>query len=767
MSRRSAAAAWHVGLRPGAVVGAWVVLACACAALCLPASSARADVFGPISLASEGSFDGDASQQAEYAHDAAISGDGRYVAFDGVFGGRQGVWRRDLSTGAVELVAAGEAALPSISQTGRYISFTSPEDYVPGDGARGVNVWVRDMEPGAGEPEYVLASAVNGSGAAPVYEFGSNPADEERQLGAVATGRSAIDAAGDEVAFVTTAPSNVLGSATPALQVLVRYLHSERTVLVSRCFQCANTSEPVSVTYEGGSFGAVYPDKEVRFAMPPANGAWGDDYPPGASLSGDGSTVAWMGEDVGAQVAMLPSEHPQPLYTEPLWRRIEPGSETATERVTGGSEPGSPACAASGEQALPPAEDQSPSDPCQGPFQVLTNSGENSGSSGIWATASGAEGDFVPRLSEDGDTVAFLSSALKAGEGLGFGDTDAGQRPELYIADMNPALGLSRVQALRTLTEQGGANAAADEGITDFDISPNGQDVAFTTRRTQFPLGSPAFVSQPAAEPAESELFDVDLGTDTLTRVTHGYRSETEASEQTFDRRSKLECPEYEDDFCALHTIGAQSPSYSQDGGLLAFTSTASNLVYGDGNAPAPTPPATGSQDGSDAFLVARTVFLPKPTPDVISAPPPSQEEPSWELGVSAQGRSDGQVLLYVGVPGSGRLSASAAAVVRVEASGHSAHGRARTRTATRTVARATRVLDSNEWEVLTVPLSLSSAYASLAGQGGGLSALVTVTFVAPGHATLRQDIDVSFARTVKPARISRRAHARHRSGRR
>ena len=40
-------------------------------------------------------------QQADYAHDPAISGNGRYVAFDGSFGGLTGVWRRDLQTGAV------------------------------------------------------------------------------------------------------------------------------------------------------------------------------------------------------------------------------------------------------------------------------------------------------------------------------------------------------------------------------------------------------------------------------------------------------------------------------------------------------------------------------------------------------------------------------------------------------------------------------------------------------------------------------------------
>ncbi len=84
-----------------------------------------------------------------------------------------------------------------------------------------------------------------------------------------------------------------------------------------------------------------------RSPPPAETGEW-----PGASISADGSTVAWMGEEIAQQAATLPGETLEPNYTEPLWRRIAPGSETPTERVTGGSDPGNPACAASGESAL-------------------------------------------------------------------------------------------------------------------------------------------------------------------------------------------------------------------------------------------------------------------------------------------------------------------------------------------------------------------------------------------------------------------------------
>src|SRR6476661_8903048 len=118
---------------------ALVVAAGLAVALLLPGQSA-ADVFGGFSLASESTAPpwvcaGEPSrcQQADYARDAAISGDGRYVAFDGSYGGATGVWRRDLQTGIVEPVALGTAQLPSISQSGRYISFTSTAALAPGD----------------------------------------------------------------------------------------------------------------------------------------------------------------------------------------------------------------------------------------------------------------------------------------------------------------------------------------------------------------------------------------------------------------------------------------------------------------------------------------------------------------------------------------------------------------------------------------------------------------------------------------------------------
>ncbi len=111
-------------------------------------ASARADVFGSISLVSAGAVAGTSNdEQADHAGDSAISGDGRYVAFDGSFGGRTGVFRRDLVTGEVALVAGGDATMPSISEDGRYVSFTTTARLdEQNDTDAAPDVYVRDME---------------------------------------------------------------------------------------------------------------------------------------------------------------------------------------------------------------------------------------------------------------------------------------------------------------------------------------------------------------------------------------------------------------------------------------------------------------------------------------------------------------------------------------------------------------------------------------------------------------------------------------------
>jgi hypothetical protein len=754
--------------RPGLLIGA---LACAASCLCLTAS-AQADLFGPISLASVGSPGGGSEQQAEYAHDATVSADGRYVAFDGSVGGVTGVWRRSLVNGSLEQVAGGAAELPSLSADGETVSFTTNEgaSLAAETDARPVtvphreaaNVYVRDMAIAPGEEgAFRVASAATGSQQPLTY------AGAGTTLGSEAVGRSAISADGEAVAFVTTAVSDLQdpetpgNPTTPAYQVAVRHLSSGETTLVSTD---RTTGGPVSAVAEK-PVGAVFAGKEPGFKAPPLYAEWAQSPPVGASISADGTAVAWMGTDIVAQAPMLPGESPPPLYTEPLWKRIAPGSETPTERVTGGSDPAAPGCAESGEQQLPASNQQSPSDPCLGPFIVaLTPSGGSPPTSGIWPTAGGEAsgvGDFVPRLSADGYEVAFLSEAEPKGAGANFGIGSIGEPADLYRADMHA--GLTRDQATSRITELAAAGGIAEtDQITEFAISPDGAQVAFTTRRTQFPLSSPAFISAALPEPGLNELYDADLADSTLTRVTAGY--EGGPSEQPHKRLQ-----EEEDQYGAsFKGAGAASPEFTGDGGELAFASTASNLVFGDGN----TPPS-GPADGSDAFLVQRLIETSVPTGQGISPTPQLDTKPSWSMGVTAKSRADGSVVLYVTAPGAGSLRAGAQSTIALgkgRAARRASRGRQRAAGARRRVL-VSRAVASAQREVpatavgsaTSLVLKLKASYASRATSAGGLSAIVTVALVAQGHPTLRQSIEVTFLRRASKAAKRASAHRRRR----
>jgi WD40-like Beta Propeller Repeat len=732
-------------------------------------SLARADVFGPIALASASTVPGfGANQQAVYAHDSAISGNGRYVVFDGSYAGHPGVWLRDLQTGAVEAVAAEDpndpaisapdASRPSISEDGRFVSFTTTAALDPVDDANNApDVYVRDMdvaagqpcEPGPGSPQpcaFTLVSAVDGANTGLTYEQIAEGG--EKNFGSVAAGRSAISANGREVAFVTSAISNLAGSGTPALQVVVRYLDSDHTELVSVADEPATGSplpgQPVS-GFQGETYGAVFTGgggAAPRFSAPEA-------YPTplaiGASISGDGTTVAWMGVNVAKQARVLPAEALTPGYAEPLWRRIGDGPSAPIRRITGGSDPANPLCAASGEQVLPEAP--SAADPCQGPFY-----GAQMGRS-FGIITSGEFVDPVPQLSRDGYAVAFLADAPLVALGNGFGTNEL--HTDLYLANMHE--GLTRTQALRPLSElaSGDQNdVAEDSPIEDIGISPDGSHVAFTTKRTIFPLGSPAFVSAPAGEPGMLELFSIDLADDTLTRVSDGFDGGPSEHPHT-------EGVANEDPYTLIGD-GALSPSFSDDGDTLAFSSTASNLVFGDGNTP---PLKISSVDGSDAFLVTRVLFDPLPTPQSISAAPAAPAlDGSWRLGVTARSRADGTVLLYVSLPGAGTVKASARSTVRVRVK---RRGRVSTNLATRSVATTKKASRASGGALVTLTLKLAPRYRSLAGKRPGLPGAVSVTFTAARRPTLHASVRVSFLHTAKrPKKTAKKATAKGHSQR-
>ena len=128
-------------------------------------------------------------EQADSSTSAVdISADGRYVAFQtrarnlfpadyqdppGQF--RQGgIFRRDMQTGTLDLVALGDllggettragAKNPSISANGRYVSFSSADQLAAADVNTQVDVYVRDMDQPISSPTaFELVSARDGS----------------------------------------------------------------------------------------------------------------------------------------------------------------------------------------------------------------------------------------------------------------------------------------------------------------------------------------------------------------------------------------------------------------------------------------------------------------------------------------------------------------------------------------------------------------------------------------------------------------------------
>ncbi len=777
-------------------LAAVLALAAALAIAAAAPPAARADVFSPISLVSYGAIDGgELVQQAEYAHDAAVSANGRYVAFDGSVGGVTGVWRRDLDTDVIEQVAGGDADMPSISEDGRYVSFTTNEgaslpeitDLRPDAQPRpeAVNVYRRDMDHapaatageetarGASERAFLIASTPVGSEEPLRY---AAPAGEATREGAYAVGRSAMSADGSKVAFVTTAVSDLVAYPadeeaerargetpalhTPAAQVALHDFETGATELVSRCrFGCgqgaaAGAAEPVVTSEdESTTVGAA----EVSGNEFPAHAKGGQS--PGASISADGSTVAWLGQNLAQQAPTLPGEGLEPgfqVYVEPLWERLPAAGEDA-RRVTGGSDPERPACGASGETTLPIGGEDA-ADPCQGPFER-----EPSGpSEGVGFFKGGDLFDLTPRLSGNGDEVAFVADARLVTQGSDFGELKNGHPLDVYVSNMSPAL--TRAQALTPVTEAGPLKEAA--AVTDFEISPDGTQVAFSTARTQFFLGVPTLISPPAGVPRIAELFDADLGDGTLTRVTHGYASESEPSEQPHTTRSQGGDPYKEGLISEVEELGALSPAFAADGNELVFTSTAANLVYGDGNSPREPVPCCVAGDGSDVFAVQRRQFASEVAPQSASPAPAAPLVPLWRMGVTDVSRSDGSVLLYVELPGAGRVRAGALAsvvvTIRVRAHGRSSR-RTRTTVDARTVASAAADAAPGGG-LVELALRLQKAYAPLAARAGGLSAEVTLTFSASWQPTLKQSLAVTFARKARPA--SRRAHAVRRSRR-
>jgi Tol biopolymer transport system component len=696
-------------------------------ALALPADGAQAAYTPPALVSYNGPV------LADSAYSAAISQSGEYVAFAGSFDDVSGIYRKDLATGAVELVAgasnedpainAPEAGAPSISANGRYVSFTTAArldpDNDPGGGC--TSVYVRDMDIPASSPgAYILASALNGSTKSLTYT-GGTPGSPCTSGGSAAADRVALSADGREVAFTVISPSNLTGSPsateTAPNQVAVRNLDTDTTTLVSQTMSSlGSTPQPVP---DGAA---------ISLGEAPLQGSEGRVVSGStAAISADGSTVAWMGIDIPAQApasseqaafggdgAEFPAQ-----YAEPLWRRIGDGPDAPTRRVTGGDDPlGCPEhCAGPLNTGFDLESGQHlDTGPEYGTFVAIGGFGGDPLVGGITSLDS-----VTPQLSADGQTVALLSTQPETGtepthpQGASYSLT-----ANAYIVNM--ASGLSRTQALTRLTEWASdsfSEPAQTGAITTIAISPDGTQVAFTTARVDFPLAPPALITPSLGAAGAQQLYVANLAAGTLALVSSGYEGQPANG-------------------------NVASPSFAgNDAHTLVFASRASNLVFGAYN-----------QGGANIFLASEALAPSTPGIEYLGTPPATPApSPSWELLLSARARSDGTALLYATVPATGSLKATAKASLVVRTAARAGKAK-RSRISTRTVASVTaHPLGAG---LVQLRLKTPASDRSLLERHDGLFATVSVVFTAPHRPTLRGIVQVTFHRApTKPTKKS------------
>jgi Tol biopolymer transport system component len=656
--------------------------------------------------------------------DADISANGEYVVFqtkatnffedDGVPGGDPdppgtcrsgGIFRYDRFTGELALVADGTevrlnakgecdpsqvifrgAQNPSVSAEGRYVAFSTAQELVPRDTNENVDVYVRDMDvplqaDREGSGAYTLVSAQNGSDEPPAYENslvsqpipGGNPGSEVWP-------NTAISANGGYVLFrVAELPSSLPEAATPTGpddELFVRNLPAKTTTLITRT--------------EGGEL---------------AGGANGP-----ATLSADGSTVAWLGTNASSQTAFLPGEDTElPYY---LWRRWQqPGA--STRRITGIADPEDPACGA-GEGVT-----QSPTatGACYGPLTYPESS------------VSGLAGE-TPSLSADGYTVAFLTGSglrpntLKA-DGL-----------DVFLTNMRP--GITRKAGTRELTlAVNGAQGDGNASVTSLALSSDGSHLAFVSQRNAFVLSEPDATGSFSTTGQQGELDVIDLSTNTLERAVVGLEG-VEPNGSTL-----------------------ANPTLTADGSTLAFASSASNLIFGDAN---------GFSDAFTASLQAPGGTAAAPAGvNAGSGGFSFSASASPELGVSVKRAKDGGVTLLVETPGPGKLiarargsipkSASAKTAKQASASGAAARAsktksKPKKQKAPPSILLASASAAARSEGTTTLTLNLSSKYVKDLQRAGKLEAGVTIDFTptTPSESALSDEVSATFV-AASPAK--------------
>jgi hypothetical protein len=698
----------------------------------LAASAARAE-FTPATLLS-----GTSRLQFDNASSPAFSQNGGYVAFRGTLAGVPGIYRRgpygeialvagEASAGASEaerLLSAPDASAPSISEEGRYVAFTSaavldPQEEGPGqeDGKGCPQVYVRDMDLAPSAPgAYTLASAVDGGSEGLTYEKRCTDGSSTALSigGAQAAAGVALSANGKEVAFTVLSPSDLGGPCTgaplkcptEASQVAVRDLEKHTTTLVS----VTPAGQP---TPGGGAFPSTASEATSSMSGSSVSVESGEPSASSVAISANGSTVAWEGTDVPAQVssatevtAGMAKLGGAGYEIEPLWRRVADGPSAVTRRLLAGA----------GLNFF---------------FFNRTNLSESEQPvrGGAIGLEPPGQADFVPPvLDAEGETVVAIANAPtpeNEGSYSFLGGIGLVPPAEAYAVQIDDDPATPPLITPLTATPDFAALGAIYGGISDVAISPDGSRMAFNTRRVSFAPAALTLVSPPAQEVGYAYTYVANLRLGTLQRVTSTYEGAPPNGEP-----GKL--------------------SLSGDGLSLAFASSAANLFYGD------------VAPGASQVYLSQEV----PSPNLLAvqseSPPPLEAlpTPAWVLSAIAAPQPDGSVLIDAYVPGAGKLTVRAGAQLLSRATSkrqQAKNGRRKARVSgasssvqvpTRTVGQATAVARGSS--ELHLRLRVNEAYGALVAGKDGLYCVLQVSFTDPGHAALRQEIPVTLRRTLR-----------------
>jgi Tol biopolymer transport system component len=624
-----------------------------------------------------------------------------------------GIFRYDRVTGQLQLVASGNlvvnegpeagrvlirgAVNPSVSAEGRYVAFASAQKLVPqdtgcsadvpqGTAYCNVQVYERDMDVAPDQAgAYTLVSAQNGGEEPPVYEDSLISPIPGGDPGAQLWPNTAISANGRYVLFRSAEiPSSLPEGSTPSTepgQLFVRDLLERTTTLVTR----TKSSKP-------------------------AGGAEGP-----ATLSADGSTVAWVGRNAPEQTAFLAGEDLDETLPYYLWRRWqEPGA--TTRRVTGVADPEDPECPT--ESSI--KNEATATGPCYGPLTLPENTSPSISSQ-------------VPALSADGYMVAFLAGGALRPNFLKPDALDA------FLTSMAP--GVTRKSGTRELTlAVNGAEGDGNASIESLAMSSDGTHIAFVSQRDAFVLSEPAATGSFSTTGQQSELGVIDLSTNMLERAVVGL----EGSEPNGST--------------------ANNPTLSADGSTLAFASAASNLIFGDAN------------DSTDAFTA--TLQAPGGTGSLPAGVNSGSGGFSFsavaspELGVSVKRAKDGGVILLVETPGAGKLTAQARGSIpkrspvkstkKASTSGRVTQAaevkpKLKKKKAPSTALLASASAAARSEGTTTLTLHLSSKYIKDLQRAGKLKANVTIDFAPTNRSEsmLSDEVFATFVTALSAAKKS------------